>query len=249
MVFTNLDTICKRWLLEKGLPLHYYLEVLLHASTCLRELNISALKVVKSAKLPVNDYFAVDLPPDFMDDIAVTIPAGNLLQPIAKTNSLSPLRTTDSDGDFTTYNFIPDDGSSDVAGYSGTWTWFWNVNDYGEATGRFFGASPGSQNAYQIFKERRQIQLTESFTADSIVLLYISDGQSADNATQIDIQAQATISAFISWRTSPKADVKDSYEARTYYNERRHLVARLNDLTLSDVRSILYKNFTATMKN
>ena len=97
-------------------------------------------------------------------------------------------------------------------------------------------------------KKRRQIQVTGSFTSDEIVLMYISDGQSADNATQIDVRAQAAIDAFIGWKTSMNADIKASPEAATFYNEGRKLRARLNDLTPDDIKSIIRRNYKATAK-
>jgi hypothetical protein len=123
------------------------------------------------------------------------------------------------------------------------------VNDFGEPTGGMFGAGSGSDNGYMVDRKRRQIQLTGSFTSDEIVLMYISDGQSADNATQIDVRAQAAIDAFIGWKASPNADIKDSYEAATFYNEKRMLRARLDDLTILDIKAIIRRNYKAAPKN
>jgi hypothetical protein len=247
MIFANLDSIAKRRLLANGLPLHYYLEHLLHAATCLRELSFDTLHIINTARLPVNDYNAVDLPFDFVDDVMVGIPVGGMLQPVAKRDNINPLRTFDEDGQFA--NWTESNSEETNAIFSGTWTWFWNVNDFGEPTGRMFGAGSGSDNGYMVDRKRRQIQLTGSFTSDEIVLMYISDGQSADNATQIDVRAQAAIDAFIGWKASPNADIKDSYEAATFYNEKRMLRARLDDLTILDIKAIIRRNYKAAPKN
>jgi hypothetical protein len=250
MIWNNLDSIVRRTLLEKGFPLHYYTEYLFHASSAVRELSFDTLQIINSAKLPVNDYYAVDLPHDFVDDLAVTIPDGNFLQKVAKNDNITPLRYKDSDGAFAPYSDnTNEDGSENIFGYVPS-VWFWNFNDYGEPTGRFFGAGGGAKaNGYKVFKERRQIQLTETFTSDEIVLLYISDGQSSDNATQIDVQATAAIQAYIGWKRSPNADIKDSYEAATFYNEKRLLRARLNQLTATDIKNILRQNYHASIKS
>lgn len=250
MTFTTVDVICRRWLLEKGLPIHFYAEALYHCTAALRELSFDTLKIINTVPLKVNSYFAVDLPDDFVDDLAVTIPVGGLLQPIPKNDSISPLRNVDSTGAFVNYTDLQDSENTSLYGVSASWLWFWNVSDWGEPTGRYFGANGAShRNGYKVIKERRQIQLTESFTSDEIVLMYISNGQSADNASQVDVQAQATIQSFIDWKSSPNAAMKDSYEASTFYSERRRLVGRLDDMTVTDIKNILRRNFHATVKN
>jgi hypothetical protein len=103
--------------------------------------------------------------------------------------------------------------------------YYWNINDYAEPTGRFFGMRGGTDMGYRVIKERRQIQMSDGFGNSNIILMYISDGQSMDNASQIDVQAFQTIRAYQDWKRSPQAAIKDSYEAATYYNERRLLRA------------------------
>jgi hypothetical protein len=249
MTYANIDMIVRRSLLERGYPIHYYAEYLLHASSCIRQLTYDTLKIINSVSLPVNSYYAVDLPEDFVDDISVNVPTGSFLKPVPKNDSINPLRLVDP----TTGQFVPykDAGQNEtVYGINPSWLWYWNVNDYGEPTGRFYGAGGGERaNGYKLFKERRQIQLTETFTGDTIVLLYISDGQSVNSATQIDMLAFSTIQAYIDWKTSPNAARKDSYEARTYADEKRLLRAKLNDLTVVDIKNIVRKQFMAAIKN
>jgi hypothetical protein len=250
MTYTNLDTLVRRSLLESGLPLHWYAEGLFLAASCIRELSFDSLQVINTKKLPVGDYYEVNLPDDFVDDLALTIPVGGLLQPIAKNNAISPLRYTDSTGAFVPYNTATPDDTTTLFGLNTNWFWFWNINDYGEPTGRYFGAGGGAhQNGYKVVRERNQIQLTESFTSGEVVLQYISDGQSADSATQVDVMAFSCIQAYIAWKRSDNADLKDSGEARTYYNERRLFRARKNDVTITDLKNIIRKNFHASIKN
>jgi hypothetical protein len=248
MNFATIDSIVRRRLLETGYPIHYYFEYLVHAATCFRELNIDTLKIIKTVKLPVSSYFSVDLPVDFVDDLGLAIPAGQLLQSVPKRSDLTPLRNQDSDGAFAPYSADTEDEN---AGFGvPAFNWFWSVSDWGEPTGRFFGAGGGAkQNGYAVFKERRQIQLTETFTSDEVVLMYISDGQSVDNAAKVDMLAWSAINAYIAWKSSPSRDIKDSLEAATFYNERRLLRARLNDLTKTDILNILRTGYKASIKN
>jgi len=252
MIFTTIDSIVRRTLLERSMPIHWYPEYLFHSSSCLRELSFDTLKIINCQNLALNSYSAIDLPDDFVDDLAVCIPVGNLLHPIPKNDSITPLRVhNEITGAFEPYtNFDNEADGQTVFGFPISWSWFWNVSDWGEPTGRFFGSTgSGKQNGYKVIRERRQIQFTETFTSPNAVLLYISDGQSIDNASQVDTRAFATIQAYIGWKSSPNANIKDSYEAATFYNERRKLVARLDDLTKTDILNIVRGGFTASIKN
>lgn len=250
MVLTNIDSIVRRWLLETGRPIHYYAEGLYNASTCLRELCFDSLQMINTVRLPITDYFAVDLPEDFVDEVMVGILANNFIHPMAKAWNLADLRLIDaSTGQYVTYGSYGDNTEFSLAGLP-PFTRYNNFNEYNEPIGRFFGINGASkQNLYSISKNRRQIQLTETFTAQSIVLIYISDGQTVDSATQIDTQAFSTIQAFMEWKRSRNANNLQSPEAYVYYNERRLLRARLNDTTLDDIRNIIRRNFHAGLKN
>lgn len=253
MQLTTLDQITRRSLLEKNLPLHYYFEYLVHGASAIRELSKDTLKIVNSANLPVNNYGAVDLPSDFNDDVSVCVPVGNLLKPLTKNDSISPIRVHDgTTGAFESTTSINDLDSTQL-NFFGTNTsvlWFWNVSDWGEPTGRFFGADGGAhRNGYKVFKQRRQIQFSGIEPGSNVVLLYISNGQSADNATQVDWLAFRAIQTYTEWQRSPNANFKDSPEARTFYNEKRLLRAELNPLTREDIINTIRSGYTAAMKS
>lgn len=252
MEWCNLDMISRRSLLEKGLPLHYYLEYLLHQSAAIRELTKDTLQIVNTVSLAINSYGAADLPGDFVDEVAVSLPIGQHLSEIPKDNTLNPLRVIDSAGAFTTYADTELlDNPQTVFGWAPVgWGWYWAINDFGEPTGRFFGLHGGVSYGYQIFRERRQIQFSESLIgAGNIVLMYVSNGQHVDNATQVDWRAHAAIQAYSDWKSSPNAAIKDSPEASTFYNEKRLLRANMSDLTITDIKQILRKNYRASIKS
>jgi hypothetical protein len=247
MQFADLDMIVRRTLLERGVPIHWYSEFLFHGASALRELSKDTLKIINTVKLPLNSYFAVEIPDDAVDILGVSVPAGQLLQAVPKVDNMNPLRVNDA-GAFVPYTNT--DSEEEGQTFIGGLSWFWNASDYGEPTGRFFGAGGGTRlNGYQVFKERRQIQFTETFTSAEAIVMYIGNGQSIDNASKVDWLAFMAIQSFIDWKRSPNSALKDSAEANTYYNEKRLLRANLNDLTTTDVIQILRKNFNATIKN
>lgn len=254
MEWANLDSIIRRTLLEKGLPIHWYSEYLYHQSAAIRELAKDTLQIVNSVSLPINDYGAADLPGDFVDDVEVAFPWGGLLQPIPRVDNVNPIRVhSPTTGQFVAQptGFILE-GVTDFVGTYGLWgalNWFWNVNSWGEGTGRLFGAPGGVQYGYSVIRERRQIQLVGTgLAATNVILLYISNGQSIDNATQIDWRAYSAIQAYGEWKRSPNANNEFSPEGRAYYNQKRLLKAQMNDLTPITIKNIFRNNFRASPK-
>lgn len=250
MRFITLDKIIRRNLLAKRQPLHYYVEYLVHASTCLRELTFDSLKIINTVELTLNDYFAADLPCDFVDWTKVGIKMGQFVQPITQRDSINRLRNQDSQGDYIPYTDPgPESSSIDFSPYWPGYWMFQNVNDLGESLGRFYGLNAGLvPDGFKILKERNQIQFQESARATTYVMEYISDGQTSDNASQVEQYAWSCIEAFINWKRSPNADNDHSPEAFNYKNQRRLLRARMSELTLYDLRQILFKNYRASIK-
>lgn len=250
MQLNTIDQIVRRSLLEKNLSIHWYAEYLYHASAAVRELTIDTLRIINTVNLPLNSQFAADLPVDYMDEVMVGIPYGDELQPVPKRRRINPLRNADQDGNYTTYGVATSEGNPTFTGYIPGIFWFWNFNEYGEPTGRWFGSGGGAKrNGYSIIPERRQIQFTESFTSSNAVLMYISDGQSVSAATQLTPMAFACIQSYMDWKSGGNRAVKDSAEARTFYNEKRLLRARMNDMGIDDVKQILRQNYKATIKS
>lgn len=248
MRYITLDKIIRRTLLAKRLPLHYYVEFLVHASSCLRELTFDSLRIINTVELELNDYFAADIPCDYVDWTKVGIKMGQFVQPITQRDSINRLHAYDSNGDITTYQ-DPATWNMDFPFWPGYWM-FQNVDDLGENIGRLYGYNTGIvADGFKILPERNQIQFTESMNTTCVVLEYISDGQTSDNASQVDQYAWSAIEAYINWKRTPNADNERSPEARAYANQRRILRARMNQLTVYDIRQILYKNYRASIKS
>jgi hypothetical protein len=250
MQFATVDMICRRWLLDRNLPIHFYAEALFHTSTCLRELTKRTLKIINTANLPVDEHGMVNLPGDFVDDICLSLDGGLVLKNIPHKTNINPLRVHDATtGAFVSQPTAQDEGVETGIFFGSGAFFFWNIDAWGTSTGRFFGANGGTPSGYQVFKERRQIQLAEGFQNGNVILQYISNGQSSDNASQVDWQAFRTITSFIDWQRSPRATDKDSPEAKTFQNEERLLRSSLNPLTVADIRNIVLNAYTASVKN
>lgn len=254
MNLLTLDVIVRRSLLERNLPIHWYSEFLFHQSAAIRELSKDTLQIINTVYLPVNKYGSVNLPSDFVDDLAVSNSVGGSLTTIPHVNNLNPLRLKDTNGNFVPYPASPNSNLDDTTilnfyfGIFG-WNWYFGYNDFGEPTGGYFGANGGSTVGYQVFRERRQIQLMGMDGCQGIVLMYVSNGQSVDNATQIDWRAHRAIQCYSDWMRSPNASNIYSPEAKTYYNEKRLLRSNFNEMTCTDIRNIFRGQYSAAIKN
>lgn len=247
MRFTTLDKIIRRNLLAKRLPLHYYVEFMVHASTALRELSFDSLRVINTVELQLTDYFAADLPCDYVDWTKIGIKMGQFVQPITQRDSINRLHNYNNQGEIITYQ-DPATFNMDFPFWPGYWM-FQNIDDLGENLGRLYGFNTGLvPDGFKVLPERNQIQFLETARDTTYVLEYISDGQTSDNATQVDQYAWTAIEAYINWKRSTNADNDHSPEAFNYKNQRRTLRARMSQVTLYDIRQILYRNYRASVK-
>lgn len=253
MQLANLDAITRRTLLENGMPIHWYPEYLFHGSSAIRELSFDTLQIINSVNLPINDYGAADLPMDFQDDVGIYLPLGQMLSAIPKQDWINPIRVhSPTTGQFTAQT-IPTDQAENQAffGFPGIWgSWYWNISDYSEPVGRYYGANSGTQQGYKIIKERRQIQFTDNLIGEgnSVVMLYISNGQSIDNATQVDWYAFAAIQAYVNWKSSSNANNPMSPEGLNWGIQRKLLRSRLNSTTRVDIINIFRNAYTGAKK-
>jgi hypothetical protein len=247
MIFTNLDTCANRFLLGRRYPKHWYVETLVHMSACLRELTFDTLQIINSAVLTPNKAGQAYLPQDFVDECGLYIATGQKLSQVPHRDDITPLINYNTTGQPVPYSDNAQDPQQTTLPFN--WpggNWYWNVNDLGENIGRMFGYDTTlfNPNGYKIFKERGQVQLLESFTENTYVLLYISDGQTIDNASQITPYAINTLEANTDWKMSKNRANDMSPEGLTYKRARKGLRSRLSDISsLLDIKEIIRANY------
>ena len=68
MTTASLDYIVKNYLLKKGYPLHWYMQFMVYAADCLRDITFDDLRVINTKILPVNQNInTAELPEDYQD--------------------------------------------------------------------------------------------------------------------------------------------------------------------------------------
>ena len=238
MTFTSLDAIVRDFIMRRGYTIHDWIRFMVYAKNCLRELSFDDLKCINTAKLPVGDQNQVTLPNDYQDYVNVNVQVGQMLKPLVESDKINPLINRNSDFEPIRYDDISEQQNGQVLfGY--LYPFYWHTvtwNNYGEFTGRMFGSGAGAaDDTFSVFKERNEIQLCETLSVDYVVLRYISNGLSADAATQVDQYASETISAYIMWqmtehnRTYNNGDRERARQE--YISQRMILRARMSDLT------------------
>lgn len=206
MRWTSLDQITRSLLLQRGYPIHWYVDFMKYASDGLRELTFDVLRVVNSAKLPVNSYKAVTLPCDYVDWVKVGIQTGQYVHPLAQ-GPINRLNNFDSSGRKIPYDdTMPDGTFADIRGMT---EYVNGLTALGEHTGGIFNHNAGrSIGTFIELPEREEIQLDNDFPYDFIILDYVSDGGSCtcgcdcgtDSATRIIPYAIAAIEAYVNWK-------------------------------------------------
>lgn len=248
MTTTTLKSIVNNVLLQRGYSLHWYLQLLLYAKDCLRELTFDDLHVVNTKILPLTDYKAAKIPSDYVDWSGVFVKAGQKLRPLVEDNHISPLYNYDS-------NFVPQqfaDGNQNTPIFyqNSIVPIYWRMttyNEFGENTGKLFGIGAGNPtDTFKVIKERSEIQLNEHSEATEIVLSYISNGQNADAATNIDAYAQNTIEAYMLWQLKENnrtyGEGEKERARQMFISERKILRARMSDLNINKLKRIVQKN-------
>jgi len=256
MTYTTLDSIVRKFLIDNGYPIHWYMQTLSNSVEILRELNFDVLKNVNTTTLTINSYHAADLPDDYVDFTKVGVMVGQFVRPLVQRESINRMRNVVNNEyvDFPSGNsgegvYYPN-GSPGFGFYWGTNIW----DTWGENTGRQYGIGAGDQtDTYKVIPERNQIQFNQNFKVGSqVVLEYISDGTSCDTATMVDPYAQACIKAYCLWKMAEQNRTKSLVERQMLKSEYdlqyRRLRARKSGLTVDDIKRIFEKSYTSSPK-
>lgn len=253
MTLYTLDNIVRGALADKQYPMHWYIQFLTYGVDALRELNLDVLQNVKSVRIPINSYRAGFLPNDYVEYVRVGTEFGQYIMPWGeKRDSFNRLNKFDAQGNKINYGDIEAENGI----LPNNWEGFWYtnyVNDKGEHTGRIFNNRPAYRESFTILRERNEIQLDASYDGTEIVMDYISDGTSLDASNNIHPYAVAAIKAYIFWKQKEHGRQYGIGERRDaedkYYNQLRILRARMNNISIQDIRRSLSSAYGPTIKN
>lgn len=248
----SLDQIVKNMLLKRRYSLHWYLDFLVPAKDCLRELSFDLpLNTIRYKILPIDATTGnITLPDDYVDWAGVSIRINQYLVPLVEDSSLNTIPNYDSNFSVQPYiNGVATDTTPDTiyaGGYVAPFWWETNYNELGENLGRQFGGVGSYSDTFKEDKSKNIIKINENLGCTEAVLEYIGNGLDADSATHINAYAQAAIESFCMWQFKENNRTYSEGEAqvakRDYEQQVLILRARLSDLTVDKLKRIVQKN-------
>lgn len=254
MTIISLDQIVRNILLKRRYTIHFYLDHLIPAKDCLRELSFDLpMQTLRYKVLTLNDNHAIELPTDYVDYSSVSVRIGQYLKPLVEDDGLDLVPNYDSNFVIQPYSQGPaTDTNQQLTYYNGWLTPMWfmvNWNAFGENTGRQFGGVSTYSDTFKVNKARNEIKINENLGYTSYVLEYVGNGLDSDSATHIEAYAQATIEAYCMWQFKENNRTYSAGEAsvaeQLYIKERQILTARFSDLTMDRLKRIVQKNSIA----
>lgn len=246
-VVISIDQIVKNILLKRRYPLHYYLDFIIPAKDCLRELSFDLpMETLRYQIITLNSINQGDLPDDYHDWARVSARVGQYLHPLVEDNSLDTIPNFDSEFTEQPYSsgVATETGAANslYTGYAAPYWFTTNWNSFGENTGRQFGGVGTMADTFKIDKKRNIIKINEALSITEIVLEYIGNGLDADSATHVNAYAQNCVEAYSMWQFKENNRTYSAGESEVarqlYIQERQILTARLSDLTMDKMKRI-----------
>lgn len=238
----TLDSIIRRNLAMRKLPLHYYFPALVFAKRGLEEMHFHSLQKIKVATIAIDPTLrSGTLPLDFMEEIAVGIEIGDKIRPIGLNSAIN--RRSDGGVAFpeqtnqdSVFNF-----SVDYMEHAYT--------PYGDYVGRNFGRSTTFTDSYKIVPELNIIRVDNTSDIASVQLTYLSMPEKVTGRSVVHPMAQATLHSWINWQWSVYNKEKDQEQRRRdYYNDLRIFRASKNKITTTEIKRIVRKSVKLSIK-
>lgn len=240
---STIDSITRSALFNMQLPIHYYVEALHYALTCLHELHLDSLQMTKTVRLTTNAFSEIELPDDYENVVGVSVQCGQYLIPYLKNPILTPLPNLNGS---TQIPFTPPTNTETVETYWGYAYYY--MNDYGESLGKKFGGNGSRGGGFRVIPERNVIFLGNLTPAGTtIVLEYLAKYSPTTVGTPItsyeywvNSYAVDCITAYIEWKMSRNTQrlVQQNYENR-YYNALRIFRARMSEITAAGIKDVI----------
>lgn len=251
MTVITLDKIVKNILLKRRYPLQYYIEFLVNAKDCLRELSFDLpMQTIRYKVLSLNDNHAIEMPNDYQDWASVSVRIGQHLHRLVPDSGLNLVPNYDANFEIQPYSSgIATDPTIQFSGYYSPYWWMTTWNAWGESIGRQFGGVGSYSDTFKENRARNEIKINENLDCSEVVLEYIGNGMDSDSATHINPYCQATMEAYCMWMFKENNRTYSAGEAESakkeYEKQYGILLGRFSDLTVDVLRRIVQKNSIA----
>lgn len=124
------------------------------------------------------------------------------------------------------------------------------VDNWAEIRGRQWGLGDGMRvDNYTINRQKGLLIVSKSFPYQDLYMQYISVGK-IDTMTQIPIEAQAAIEAYIEWKyeANKRNGANIGYLKEEFNEQRRMARARINPITTTEIKRIINQFYGQTQR-
>jgi hypothetical protein len=242
----TLDSIIRRNLAKRKLPLHYYSAVLVIAKEGLDDMHFHTLQKVKIATLTLDaDLMTADLPEDYVEAVFVGLETGDKVRPIGDNH-----RINKKDDEGTPFEPEADLYVSGASYTAGNYSLDSHYSEYGAYNGKNFGRPVTFTDSYTIIRELGKIRVDHKSDATEIQLTYLSLPEKVSNKSVIHPFAKQTLNDWIDWQWAKYNKEQDQeMRRRDYFNSNRILRGMLNKLTTVEIKRTIRNKINLAIKN
>lgn len=124
------------------------------------------------------------------------------------------------------------------------------VDNWAEMRGRQFGLGDGMRvDNYTINREKGLLIVSKSFPYSELYMQYVSIGK-ADTMSQIPIEAQSAIEAYVNWKyeENKRNGANVNYLKNEFNEQHRMARARINPITTTEIKRIINQFYGQTQR-
>lgn len=235
----TLDSIVRSAIMDIGDSMARYEQFKHWAIEGYRDFHFDMAKSVKTVKLSLTPWKAVELPTDYVDWAMIGVVVDNEIRVFTHDDRISLYHPDeDEDGE-------PDERvtTTPPTVQESVPYWFWsNRNTQGEDSGQLYGLTVKDNGVgyFRFNSERREIQFSPAVDGDTdIYLEYISDGFNPTEQTMVNIYAAKLIKLYIHWMRHEFAKSSNGMEKERakdmYVKELYKVQGRMSNITVADV--------------
>jgi hypothetical protein len=241
----TLNSIIRRNLGKKKLPLHYYSPMLIIAKEGLDEMHFHTLQKVERVVLTLDeDLMTATLPEDYVEACAVGIEVGDKVRPIGYNHRIN---ARDDEN-------VPYDDEADLYAFGSTGIMNGVVgshhNEYGDYLGKNFGRPVTFTDSYTINRELGEIRIDNNSDATEIHLVYITLPKKISDKSVVHPLAKKSVDDYIDWQWAKYNKDKDQeLRRRDFFNSWRILRGSMNKLTTVEIKRVVRNKINFSPKS
>lgn len=222
----TIDEIVRRSLAMHHMPMHYYLEFLLHAKRGLKVMHFRSLPSMETARLDVEATGVAYLPNDFVKELYVATEVGDKLRLLSRSDKLN----RDDNGGVAyekvdPYNYLTD--KTDEQNYG-----FIEIGDMDLVKGQLI------KDRYTVNRAKGFIRVDNRSTITQVYLRYQTMPKKVSSKSVIHPLAEDALLDYIAWKWA-EHNPSNRFEPRTkrfeFFNSQRLMIAQLKKFNKKDI--------------